>query len=119
MADELTTSFAIEYSKGGRVVARSKTGVQIDVSGTDYVTGTQTIATTEEALNKGDITTIGWVFITNKDTTNYVTYRAATGGADCVKIKAGETVSFRAASNTPYMIANTASVEIDYVLIED
>lgn len=119
MADELTISALLRFTKGTKDVSFSDQSQQFDVTGTDYIQGTQTVGTSEEALAKGDITTPGYVFIRNLDATNFVKVRGATGGVDCVKIKAGEFALFRFAGTAPFVIADTASCEIEYLLIED
>lgn len=124
MADELSLSFSLQFSKGGRYVDTanlSTLGQEIDVSGTDYIHKTQTIGTTAEALDIGDITTCGWIVVRNLDATNYIEISRATftTGQGTVKVKAGEKAVFRLGSNTPYALANSSSVEIQYLLIED
>lgn len=45
--------------------------------------------------------------------------RPATGVADLIRVGPGEPVLFRlAADATPYLIANTAAVEFDYVVVD-
>jgi hypothetical protein len=121
MADELTISVTLAFAKGVKSVTYKKTGQQFDVSGTDYIQNTQIVGTAEEALRMGEVTTPGYIIIANLDSTNYVSLRAATGGANTVELKPGECACFRLArtATAPYVIADTAPVEIEYVLIED
>lgn len=119
MADELTISAFLRFVKGSKDVQLSQQSMQFDVTGTDYIRGTQIVGTSEEALTKGEITTPGYALIINRDATNYVSIRAATGTANCIKLKAGEFALFRFEATAPFVIANTAACEIEYLLIED
>ena len=117
MANELTVSCSVRFSKSGREADKAYGGIQIDVTGTRVVSNMQTVGTSEEALVVGDVGTAGFMIVKNLDSTNYVTLRAASAAADLVKLKAGEVAMFRLASNTPYALANTAPVDIEYVLV--
>jgi hypothetical protein len=119
MANELTLSASLLFVNGTKRVSFSKSGLQFTVSGNDYIAGTQTVGTSEEALAKGDITTPGFCFIFNRDATNFVKVRGASGAVDCIKIKPGEFAMFRHAGTAPYVIADTGACEIEYVIIED
>lgn len=124
MADELTISVHLSFAKGSRSVSTDGlggVGQLITVSGTDYIHKTQTIGTTAEALDIGDIGTCGWMYVRNLDNTNYVEISRATlsSGQGTVKVKAGESQLFRLGSNTPFAIANTSPVEIQYIIVED
>ena len=124
MSDELEISVHLAFSKGGRSVDSdgfSAIGQLIDVSGTDYTHKNQSIgAATAEALVIGEITTCGWFIVKNLDATNYVEISRATftSGQGTVKVLAGETHAFRLGSSTPYALANSSSVEIEYIIIE-
>ena len=121
MANELLLSIAASFSKGGRTADTRNmgaSGVFIDVSGTDFFHGTQTIGTSPEAIDLGDITTPGYIVIKNRDATNFVEIRDGSGGADVVKLLAGDVQCFRLATSTPFAVADTASCEIEYLLVE-
>ena len=119
MANELAVSCSVRFSKSGREADKAYGGIQVDVTGTRVVSNMQTVGTSEEALVVGDVGTAGYCIMKNLDDTNYVTIRAASAAADLVKLKAGEVAMFRLASSTPYAIANTAPVDLEYVLIPD
>jgi hypothetical protein len=118
MADELTVSGNVTFIKGSTSVSFGKTGLTFDVSGTKHVHVLHTVGTSEEALLKGDVATPGLLAIYNRDATNYATYRPASAGADTVKILPGEPAIFRCATTSPYLVANTAPVDLEYLLIE-
>jgi len=119
MASELTVSAALAFKKGGVAPAISKTNITFNVTGTKFVQGIQQIGTSAEALDIGDITTVGWALIENLDSTNFVTVRDGAAGADVVKLKAGEFFVGRLATSTPFLIANTAAVNVQYLVVED
>ena len=118
MANELTLSATMKFTKGERKVSVARSGLQLDVAGTDYIQKTQTIGTSAEALVLGDIGTPGYMFVRNLDSTNFVEIRHGADGADVVKVRAGGIALFELASSTPYAIADTASVEIEVAMIE-
>lgn len=119
MANELTITASLAFAKNSVSSQLAKTGAQYNVSGTKYYTGMQTVGTSEEALELGDIATGGMCLIINRDSTNYVSVRSGTGAANLIKIKAGEPALFRVEAAAPYVIANTASCVIEVMLIED
>lgn len=118
MANELTLNASLNFTKGTRKVLISKANIQVDVAGTDFVHMTQTIGTSAEALDLGDITTPGYIFIFNRDTTNFIEVRDGASGADVVKVGPGKVALFELATATPNAIADTAAVEVEYVIIE-
>jgi hypothetical protein len=121
MANEITVSLSLEFSKGGSSDKMRKMGQQFTLSGTDYIHKTQIVGTSEEAIVIGEIGTPGWCFFRNLDDTNYVSIRAATGATSTVELKAGESCCFRLArgATAPFAIANTSSVTIEYLILED
>lgn len=119
MANELTVLASLDFSKGGFAVPFGTGLLRLDVSGTKYVKNVQNVGTSEEALDLGDVASPGMCLMVNRDTTNFVSVRAGSGLTDLIKIKAGEPALFRLAAATPYVIADTAAVNIEYVVVED
>lgn len=119
MANELTLTAALKFATGTKQAQFSKSGLQFNVTGGDYIFATQSVGTSEEALGKGDITTPGYILIFNRDATNFVSIRGASGGANCIKLKPGDFALFRFSGANPFVIADTAACEIEYLLIED
>jgi hypothetical protein len=119
MADELTIVAGLEFAKGNVSIPSLGGRQALDVSGTDCIKRTQTIGTSAEALDIGEITTCGWMFARNLDAANYVSFRMGASGADFARLDAGEWWALRLAGNTPYAIANSAPVTIEYAIIED
>lgn len=119
MANEVTITTSLGYSKNSYDIVLAKTGLNVTVSGTKYYSGVQTIGTSEEALSKGDIGTIGFCLFINRDATNYVSLRRATGEGNMIKLKPGEVALFRMEATAPCAIANTAACELEVLMIED
>jgi hypothetical protein len=118
MANELTVSASLSFSKAGIAVSASKTGLLVTVAGDAYVRNIQTIGTSEEAIVLGDSGSAGYCFLRNLDATNYVTIRPGTGTADLIKLQAGEIALFRLAV-APWAIANTGACQLEVVIIEN
>ena len=122
MANEISVTIKITFAKGTLpTVTRNPSALSVDMTGTQFVAGVQSIGTAEEALDLGDMgaLTLGWMYCKNLDGTNFVEIRPATATADLIKLKAGEFALFRLTSNTPYAIADTAACELDYLIVED
>jgi hypothetical protein len=121
MANELTISASFRFAKGTIDISEGRGGKTVTVSGTKYTRLMQAIPTSEEAIDIGEVGTPGYCFIRNLDATNYVSIRPATGGTNTMELKAGEFCLFRWARtvSAPFAIANTASVTIEIILIED
>jgi len=118
MANELTVSVRLTFSKGGAKVSRTLTD-SITVTGDTFTHEVQSVGTTEEELAQGaDLGTPGYMLIINLDATNYVEVGSTTGVYD-IKLKAGEICLYRHNSATVYAMANTAACLVEYILIED
>jgi hypothetical protein len=123
VSDEISLAIRFTFEKGGTAVSfpdGTAREMSIDVSGSRYVRNRQQVGTSEEALELGDIATGGYFVARNCDDTNYVEIRSGTGATDLVRLNAGEVCCFRLSSDAaaPYVIANTAAVELEYVLVQ-
>lgn len=85
----------------------------------------QTIGTSEEAIDLGDITP-KYGFFKNRDATNFVSIRAGTGLANFARLDPDENgdgktfpliVRFGSGMTAPFAIADTAACEIVYMLV--
>lgn len=79
----------------------------------------QSVGITEEALILGEITSLGWFIGYNRDDTNFIEIRSATGADnDIIKIPPRKIALFHFGSNitAPYVIADTAACELEYLL---
>lgn len=125
MADELKYSIELRVSKGGRIYDTRDMALNallVTMSGTDIVQGTQSIGfASSEAIGKGEITTPGFMVVKNMDATNFVEIERTsfTSGNGTIKLKAGEAALFRFSATAPHALADTAAVEIAYLLVEN
>ena len=94
--------------------------ISVDMTGDSYTRFIQSVGfAAEEALELGqDIGTPGYIMIRNLDATNFVSLRRATGEGNCIKIRAGKFALFELAATAPFVIADTAAVRIEVLLIE-
>lgn len=120
MANEITVSASLRLQLGVLDVSLTKSGLQVNISGSEYTKLVQNVGTSEEQLDFGDVATPGYCFLRNLDATNYVEIRPATGVADLIRLNAGEIALFRFAHDctAPFAIANTAACRLEIYLIE-
>lgn len=124
MAGELTLNVKAVYARSGSEETFPDTAHQsiaVTVTGTLLARHRQSIAVVETALNLAGVTAGGYFVAVNRDAANYVSIRQGTGTTNLIRLKAGEVCAFRldAASAAPYAIANTAAVELEYLLLSD
>ena len=83
-----------------------------------YLHAKQNVAITEEALNLGDVTTLGWFLGVNRDTTNFLSIKTGTGGTIFARLNPGLPALFRFGSGVtaPFVIADTATCQLEYAL---
>lgn len=120
MANELTISASLNYSKSGVVDGMAKGGLQRTVTGTRYVKNVQLIGTSEEAINIAELGSLGYAMFENLDATNYIEIRVATSGAKAIKLLPGDVACFRFGSGAqvPYAISDTAACYMRYEIHE-
>jgi hypothetical protein len=117
MADEIRISQTLRYAKSSSSASHA-TSFSVTQSGDKYQAGVQIVGTTEESLDKGDIGTIAFVAFKNLDSTNFV-QMGITTGVYTIKCLAGAGGVIPWNSSTaPLVKANTAPVEVDYLMVE-
>lgn len=119
MANEITVSLRLNFTKDGTDETMSVVDLKFNVTGKRFIHNRQSIAATEEALDIGDISTGGWFFGINHDPANFVSIRSGTGTVNVVRCNAGEPCCFRLSddSSAPFAIADGAAVDFEYLLI--
>lgn len=119
MANELKGAAEVTFIKGNTSIDLGG-AFSITITGTRYIKIRQEIGTNEEALDVGDLATLGHCIIINRDSTNFVEIRPATGIQDMLQIKAGNVAMFEFAAGVtaPFAIADTAAVEIEMLIVE-
>jgi len=120
MSAELTLSLQLKYRKGATDLPPfGVSGLPIDVSGSRYVQNIQQIGTSEEAIGMGEITTPGYFICVNRDPTNTIHLRRATGQANAIVLGPGQWACFRMESAAAWCaIAITAACYLEYLVFE-
>lgn len=115
----ITISAALKYTEESADVSFELKNLDNN-DGTKYNKQMQTIPfATEVPIDLGDITSPGWILIINRDTTNSVSIRAASGTANLIVIKAGLFALFPFDSTiTPYAQSALTDCIVEYLLIE-
>jgi len=118
MANEIKVEASLSFAKGGAASGMRAVGT-FTFTGTVYDKYETTVTTSEAALKI--IGSGGWCMVRNLDATNYVQLLRATGEAAFARIKAGEFSLFRldAGVTAPRIIANTASVAIEVLILDN
>lgn len=122
MANELALSGELSYSDS------ENTETSLVVSAIAASVGTKKITrakvsvgiSSEEAVPLGECTSPGWAMFINRDSTNFITLKVATGGAVFAKLLPGEFCLLRLGSGAqaPYAIADTAASQLEYLLCQ-
>ena len=117
MANELRLTSVMRFVKGDTDISLGE-AVFVDVTGSRYTRQIQNVGTTEEALDLVDITSPGYILVVNRDRTNFVSLRRATGEGNLIKIRPGKFALFELEATAPFAIANTAACNVEILLIE-
>lgn len=119
MANEITNSDSVTVVKGGINDSLTGSGT-VSMSNDDYLKATQLIPTSATAIALGSLGSIGEFIIVNNDTTNYVDILSSTSGTTFLTIKPGNSAHgyFASTVTAPAARANTASVQITYLIAE-
>jgi hypothetical protein len=120
MANEIVLTGGLNVTKSGVTVSAngSKT---IDMSGDQLLGNVQIIGTVTEALSFVDVVTIGYVYVKNLDTTNFIEIglvTAVTSGNALITLKAGEFAVFPTRQTVIYAKADTAPCNLQIVMTE-
>lgn len=121
MSAEISVALAMVARKGGTVAGLDLGRIAVTWTGNNALHNRQTVGTSEEALVLGDCGAGGFLILVNRAASNYVKIRPASGAADLIRLRAGEGACFRldAGATAPFVIADTAPCELEYVLLED
>lgn len=120
MANEITLNLKVSVLKGYLSHTENPGTQSVTMNGSNASGGVQAIGTSGEALGVTDVTTPGYAFFRNTDTTNYV--ELGTGTTTFVsfaKLKAGESAILRLGTTAPTARANTAAVNLQYFILAD
>ena len=123
MADEIAVGLDIELENGNLKSSKriSRGSLKVDQTTARLVENVQDVGTTHEALVMGEVSTAGYAFFRNLDGTNFVEIGIDASGTfhGTIKLKAGEAAIVRLGTNAPYAQADTAAVDLQYMIFED
>ena len=120
MANEITITAIMKLENGHLSISEVASSKKFDQSALGGgLPGFATIGTTEETITTTDISTLGWMWMKNLDTGNYVEWGFSTGVYGG-RVEAGEPALLRLNPGaTIYMKADTAAVDMRIVILED
>ena len=122
MADELALTILATITNGNFKDRLAHGAQKFDQAAVGAASNVVSVGTSEEDVATGDLSTLGWCFMRNLDTTNYVTYGPKSSGAMVAmgRIEAGEVHAMRLEPGiTLRWLANTATCKVDLRIFED
>lgn len=120
MANELTIGGLLQFSKGSSSDALGATKLAT-MSGAEFVRNRQAVGTSAEALNlPGDISSPYHAIFFNRDSTNFVKLFLANGDTMYLKILPNSVPCgpILMSATAPYVQSDTASCQLEYLLVE-
>ena len=123
MANELKVTVSSTLTNGNLKEVFTPGAIQVDQATIGSHAPTVSVGTSEENLAVGDVSVLGWIFLRNLDTTNYVEWGASATTptlATIGRLEAGEVAAFRMEPGvTLRWKADTATVKVKVLLLED
>lgn len=121
MADEITVAGSLSYIDSENAnEAIAPAAFVLSVATKKYTKFKQSIGTSEEAVQLGEITSPGYALFVNRDATNYIELRVGTAGAKFATLKPGggfAILYLGAGAQAPFAIANTAACQMETLII--
>lgn len=120
MANEIAVNVSANVSNGNLKFTFSPGTVYVDQAAVGGPTpGQVVVGTTEETISLAELTTYGWVFIQNLDSTNFVEW-GFSAGVYGGKLEPGEVALFRLKHGASLrMKADTAACKVLVYALED
>ena len=121
MADEITMQFQVQLVNGTLRDSYSGTNLGADQSSAALVRNVQTILHTgHSALELGGVSTPGWAVFINLSDTDYVEIGIDVGATfyPFLKLDAEEEMLCHLGISAPYAQADTASVDLYYIIYD-
>jgi hypothetical protein len=118
MANEITYQFQTLLGNGSLSDSFASGSQSADQASAFLIRNVQNIGTTDEALALGDVTTPGFSVFQNLDDTNFVEIGVGSFTA-FLKLKPGELCICRLATTAPRARANTAAIDLFYIIYSD
>lgn len=122
MANEITVTQKLVVENGEFSENISEVGQRFTQAAIGGHGPVLSIGTSEEDFPVGDVTVLGWLYLKNLDSTNYVTYGPKSGGAMVAfgRLEAGESALLRLEPGiTIRGLANTAACKVKMLLLQD
>lgn len=118
MANKLSVEASVEFRPENRkAVSTGELMFTYEPASKAYITGIQTIGTTEEVLELGDVSTAGMIIIINRDTTNFV--EVGLTASYPIKLLPGQFCMVPPSSGAIYALANTAEVDVEFYVFPE
>jgi hypothetical protein len=118
MANEISLTGTLTISPSGKRSRSITLSTLVTMSGANYIERSQSIGTSAEALDLGEIGTPGMLYMKNLDATNYVTIQDGANGTAVAKILPGDEAVFMLGTTAPYAKANSAACIVEYTIAE-
>lgn len=120
MANELSIVASLNYVNSATPLyqATQQFTVQLDAVGKKYKGGSQSIANSEENLDKGDIGNVGWVILKNLHASITITMGTTTGQLPITIPAGGITMVYLNATNAIVLADAAGPAEVEYLMIE-
>jgi len=120
MANEITLNLKMQVEKSFLSHSENPGVLSVDMSGSNAIGGVQTIGTTAEAITITDVSTPGYAYFRNTDSTNFVEIGTGTGSfVPFAKLKKGEACIMRLSTTAPTARANTAALTLQFYILAD
>ncbi len=121
MSNEITVTLSLSCYKPAvmsSAVGRSVTGALFSMSSNFFSQGVALIGLSATAIPLGQVTTPHWCWFKNLDSVNFLKIRNGSGGTDLLKLLAGEVAVVPLLdSAVPYAIADTATVDLEFMVL--
>ena len=123
MDNEIQITASLSFAKGNIAKKTASKSFNATLAGTNYKQGTQLVPTTAggTAIDVTGLANVGTAYIQNNDASNYLTVLNAVSGTALLEILPGEgyTIRFATSVTAPALLANIASVQAEYLILED
>lgn len=125
MANEITINASLEFEDDFQTLSDEIVDRIVSPSVKKPFKTRQTIGTSEEAINLGEISSLGYAMFRNLDPTNYVELRVSSGGAKFARLdpdtdsngKGGVALlRLGSGAQVPYAIADTGPCDISVTI---
>lgn len=121
MANELQITLSSTFTNGSLKDTIASATLNVTQTTQGFHGPCVSVGTSEEDFDDGDVATLGWIYMKNVDSSNYVQWGPKSAGAMVAmgRLKAGEWAIFRMEPGiTLRWVANTAAVKVQVKLYE-